>query len=105
MGVVDLMEKWYKIDTEALAEQVLSQWDVPEYAISYNPNTNTIRVGMEPFFLAQPNIAGKTIEVELLRDWNPITAWAIPYKGKLSAKKMIKAIKACINVYETEEIE
>jgi hypothetical protein len=52
-----------------------------------------------------PASHAKIIQVDLVKDWNTVTSWAIPYKGTLSAKKMIKAIKDCIYIYETEEIE
>jgi hypothetical protein len=106
MGIEEINKAWGEIDFNALVEE-LQKHCIAGYPIT--PDTKNQRFvvgcGNTQFHVFLHSNQHKLIGVDLMQDWNCKTSWAIPYKGKLTAPKMIKAIKDCINIYMTEEIE
>jgi hypothetical protein len=108
MGIEEINKAWRKIDMDALVEGVTTQFKLPGWSpCSWveDPGCFLVSQGRISLFAWMPEHDLKIIHVDLVQDWYEVTGWAIPYKGKLTAPKMIKAIKDCINVYMTEEIE
>ena len=96
-----------------LIENVEIQFNIPEWRCSWeHPGYFYVYQDGGKYFFA-----GNAYSVEDGEQINEIRidlynyrgkcfqSWAIPFKGRITAKKIIKAFADCINILATEEIE